>query len=550
MTGFIVRLSPYGVFCIAASAAGTMNLEEIARIQGYLVLMTVLTLAICFLLIPALVTSLTPFTSREISPLLRAVFILAFAAGKTMIVLPLLIEGMREIFEKKGRDDEESFANIEVLAPLAYSFPHLGRILATAFIPFGGWYIGHPLALKTYPLLFGASSFAHFSTAPVSVPFLLDLTRLPSDLFQLFLITGVYMSRLTDAAGAAYILAITLLGTCAANGMLKLSLKRVAPVAIGLAIFSLLFVIAGRFYLNLSSTNEYNKDKVVAAMHLPMQVANAIIVDPGPNPVPLKPGQSHLDRIVERGVIRIGFDTKNLPFSHFNESGDPAGYDIEMMSELAMDLEVSVELVPILKRDAFQDEMQKDYYDVAVGGFIDTVTLARRVGFTDPYMYLNMALVVPDFRDRDFIDMNTINNLPDLRIAIITGSGMRREVAELFPQAEIVPINSPGEFFDSGDKDTVADALLISAEAGSAWTMLHPRFQVSMPLPHAVRLPLVIPYNGAGDSAMDEFLDNWVMLKRHDGSLQVIYDYWILGKGAEPVQPRWSVIRNVLHWVD
>ena len=30
----------------------------------------------------------------------------------------------------------------------------------------------------------------------------------------------------------------------------------------------------------------------------------------------------------------------------------------------------------------------------------------------------------------------------------------------------------------------------------------------------------------------------------------VLYDYWILGIGAEPVQPRWSVIRNVLHWID
>ena len=27
-------------------------------------------------------------------------------------------------------------------------------------------------------------------------------------------------------------------------------------------------------------------------------------------------------------------------------------------------------------------------------------------------------------------------------------------------------------------------------------------------------------------------------------------DHWILGKGAKKSQPRWSVIRNVLGWVD
>jgi hypothetical protein len=40
------------------------------------------------------------------------------------------------------------------------------------------------------------------------------------------------------------------------------------------------------------------------------------------------------------------------------------------------------------------------------------------------------------------------------------------------------------------------------------------------------------------------------MLKQSEGALKIIYDYWILGIGAEPVQPRWSVIRNVVHWID
>ncbi|MEH6569181.1 MAG: cation:dicarboxylase symporter family transporter [Halioglobus sp.] len=549
VTGYIVRLSPYGVFCIAASAAGTMDLEDIARLQGYMVLMTLLTLCICFLLIPALITSLTPFTSREISPLLRTAFILAFAAGKTMIVLPILIVGIRQIFEDKGRTDDETRVNIEVLAPLAYSFPHLGRILATAFIPFGGWYIGHPLALKAYPLLFGASSFAHFSSAPVSIPFLLDITRLPSDLFELFLVTGVYMARLTDAAGAAYIFAVTLLGTCAANGMLKFRWQRILPTVGGIVLVSMALVLGGRFYLNLTAATEYNKDKVVASMHLPRQTADITVVEPGPNPVALKPGQSHLKRILERGVIRVGFDPDNLPFSHFNKAGEPSGHDIEMMSNLALDLDVSIELIPIKSRGAVHEEMRLDYYDVAVGGFINTVALSQRLNFSDPYMYLNMALVVPDYRDQDFADMATINALPDLHIAVIGDSEVHRDAHMLFPSAQIVVVNSPSDFFKDHSGKQVADVLLMSAEAGSSWTLLYPRYQVSLPLPHPVKLPAVILYSGSADSTMDEFLDNWVMLKRSDGSLNNIYDYWILGKGTESYEPRWSVIRNVLGWV-
>jgi hypothetical protein len=38
-------------------------------------------------------------------------------------------------------------------------------------------------------------------------------------------------------------------------------------------------------------------------------------------------------------------------------------------------------------------------------------------------------------------------------------------------------------------------------------------------------------------------------LKKRDRTIDTLYDYWILGKNAVPKQPRWSVIRNVLHWV-
>jgi proton glutamate symport protein len=554
VTGFVVSLSGFGVFCIVASAAGTMNIEEMVRIQGYLVLMTVFTLAICFLLVPALVTTLTPFKSKDISPLLRASFILAFAIGKTLIVLPMLIEGIREIFEKQAEENQDKTneinSTIEVLVPLSYSFPHLGRILATAFIPFAGWYVGQPLPLDMYPILFGAGLFVHFSTAPVSIPFMLDLVRLPSDLFQLFLVTGVYMGRLSDAVGASYILAVTVLGACAVNGMLKIQLRRLGLLAMGILAVSVVLVIAGRLYIDLTSSDEYHKDKVVASMQLPQHTAEGEIVEPGPNPVPLTAGQSHFQRIFDRGVIRVGFDPDHLPFSYINQAGDLAGFDVELVSALAMDLGVSVEMVPIGHRGAFHEEMHQDFYDIAVGGFVDTVQLARRSTFSEPYLYLNMALVVPDHRKREFADLNTIAETDGLRVAYIAGSGLDDEARRYFPNATIVSIASPRKFFAQAKPGAVADVLLLSAESGSAWSMLYPAYQVATPFTGINRLPLVIPYAAESDPELDEFLDNWVMLKRNDGTIDKAYQYWILGEGTEPKEPRWSVIRDVLGWVD
>jgi hypothetical protein len=41
-----------------------------------------------------------------------------------------------------------------------------------------------------------------------------------------------------------------------------------------------------------------------------------------------------------------------------------------------------------------------------------------------------------------------------------------------------------------------------------------------------------------------------IEMKRRDGTLDTLYRHWIPGEAATSTTPRWSVIRNVLHWVD
>ena len=550
VTGLIVNLSPYGVFFIAASAAGTMDLAELARIQGYLVLLTVICAVLCFIIIPSVISTMTPFTRKDVSPLLRASFILAFATGKTLVVLPLLIEGIRKMHEQKGVDNEETTSTIDVLVPLAYSFPHLGRILATAFIPFAAWYAGSPLTAEQYPVLLGAATFVHFSTSPVSIPFLLDLMHLPSDLFQLFLVTGVYVGRLTDAVGAAYILAVTVLGTCAVRGTLSINWRRIGTLGAGVVVFALVVVFGGRAYLNATSTDSYDTEAIIASMQTPPRDIQISVVEPGPNPMPLMEGQSHLERITNRGIIRVGFDPDALPFSYFNANGQLVGFDIEMIDSLGEMLDVEIEYVPILSKRNVADEMRQDYYDIAVGGFVNTLQTARDRPASEPYMHLNMALVVLDFRDKEFSSIESIAAREGLRIAYIEGGSFEDKARAFLPLAQFVPLDSPAQFFDHEAGAQEADALLFSAEAGSAWTLLHPEYKVMAPFPRHIQMPLVVPYSGSTDTEMDEFVDTWAALVRADGTIEAAYDYWILGQGTEEITPRWSVIRDVLHWAD
>jgi ABC-type amino acid transport substrate-binding protein len=51
-----------------------------------------------------------------------------------------------------------------------------------------------------------------------------------------------------------------------------------------------------------------------------------------------------------------------------------------------------------------------------------------------------------------------------------------------------------------------------------------------------------------GQSEFADLLSQWLAAKKSTGDIQLAYDYWILGKGAEKREPRWSIKKDVLGW--
>ena len=75
--------------------------------------------------------------------------------------------------------------------PLAFPFPNAGRLLAIIFIPFAAWFAGRTISAWDYPTLIVSGISSLFAKVTIALPFLLDLVRLPADLFSLFLLAGV-----------------------------------------------------------------------------------------------------------------------------------------------------------------------------------------------------------------------------------------------------------------------------------------------------------------------------------------------------------------------
>ena len=62
----IARLTPFGLFSITATAAGTLSLEELRRLQVYLLAYIAVSLLLSLWVLPGLVSALTPIPYRRV----------------------------------------------------------------------------------------------------------------------------------------------------------------------------------------------------------------------------------------------------------------------------------------------------------------------------------------------------------------------------------------------------------------------------------------------------------------------------------------------------
>ncbi len=172
---------------------------------------------------------------------------------------------------------------------------------------------------------------------------------------------------------------------------------------------------------------------------------------------------------------------------------------------------------------------------------------AVEMDFTVPYMDETLAFVVPDHRRTEFSSSLSVRSQKGLKVAIPKLPGLDERVYEYLNDPEIVVLDSVKQFFEN--EDLTLDALVFSAEAGSAWTLIYPEYSVVIPQPEVFRVPVAFPM-ASGDERMRLFLNTWIDIKRRNNTLSRLYDFWILGNTNDNSKPRWSVIRNVLGWVD
>ncbi len=173
--------------------------------------------------------------------------------------------------------------------------------------------------------------------------------RIPTDMFQLHVVTLVYIGRVATLMAVMHLAGVALLSAAGNARWLKFKPRRITLFAGGS--FAILLLSIGLMRLTLFNTVDqaYSKDEVVGAMQVIKYPSDGKVHLQASSDLLAATEGSGLKAIRERGSLRVGYDRDGLPFSYISEQGNQVGLDIEMTQAFADELDVEVEYFPYNK---------------------------------------------------------------------------------------------------------------------------------------------------------------------------------------------------------
>ncbi len=548
VTMMVVKLTPIGVFAMTAEAAGTMELAEFARLQVYFTSYIGGCLLLSFVVFPLLVSVFTPYKPFRLLHQYKAVLIMAFTTGNLFVALPLLISQSHELLKEEGREKEAEL--IDVLVPVAFNFPNMGKLIALVFVLFGAWFVGSPISPSQYPNFIVTGWVTFFGGIDLALPFMLSMMNLPADLFQIYSVSGVINGRFATLLACVELISITLI----TSRWLGMKSKKGFPLfrflgSIGISLASaLLLLVLMRLSLEQMVPTADDQAKRLMSMQVPTEIdlsRDAVSSPPPKNPVGYEFSLLADEDETPVRKYHVGYLPDDLPFSFTNESGELTGHDIELICRMAKELNLDIVLHPV-QSDEIEELLKEKRLDLMLSGRGFTNELIRNLGTTVPYQSLTLGMVLTEERYRELERKDPRKLLEqEFRMAIEQGNPQEQRFRAMLPNSEIVLVNSPRQFYEA--EAGHYDALLTTMEVGSAWNMRYPGYRARVLRSDPMTKELVL-MSSPDHKKFLEVIDDWLRLQKSQGVLDRLYEIWFMGqpRPTEEEKPRWSVLGDVI----
>jgi len=144
---------------------------------------------------------------------------------------------------------------------------------------------------------------------------------------------------------------------------------------------------------------------------------------------------STLNKILQRGELRIGLDPGYMPFEMKDKNGRLIGYDIDMAKKMAKDMGVKLKIVPT-DWDGIIAGLLTDKFDIIMSGMTITQQRNLKISFSKPHIILGQTLLLNKSLEGKIL---SANDLDKKGYKIVTKLGVTGEIAarKFFKKAEI-----------------------------------------------------------------------------------------------------------------
>lgn len=526
----VARIIPFGLFALTATNVARLDWPQLLRIQGYLQL-SLLAFVVLSLLCSAALLALTPLTPAVLWRCVRGPLAFTASSANLLVALPMLVNNLRQelppALDPQGRHGQV-VDEIAPLVSLGFALPTLGQVATLWFIPFAGWYVDQPLSGPAI----GQMLLTGIPTAVSGVKSVmrqeLQARGLSIDLLQLIYINGDWLYRFEKVLALEGLVVLAVLVYAHAVGRLQLKPLRLLGWLLSATLLMQGAGSAVRSHLAHALQGTYRNDQKLLALRSEAGRAP---------PLPLRqlrPQPVSLAAILKRGVLRVGVRSDGLPWAFRNADGALVGYDIDLVADLARSLGVQLEVreAPL---ELLEQWLDQNRVDLAVGGIQSSPQRAVRHQLSQGYQRVHLALVVPDGLVALF------QNLPQQhpsRPLVVAVSDPQLLTADLREQLRtelaggsgsvaltLLPLAQKNQFFAPTAVGRY-DALLTTAEGGSAWAVLHPRTTLIAPFGNRMASELVWAIAG-DDPALRRYINAWLAREQARGQMDRLFQHWV-----------------------
>lgn len=545
ITAWIAKITPIGTFLIIAYQCGTIELSTVKQVSSYVILYIFAVSIVIFWIFPRLTTLLTSISAMRWIKDLFPVLLLAYTTSVVIVTLPFIIELVKREVSNFYRKDTQIQDQIQGMVSIIFNLP-LGSLFITIFVFFIACFYHIPFSLGNQFQLFFSTFFTSLGAVGIgswinSLNFLLDSLGLPLDGIDLYLSTVPFTAGFQSMLSVIEIASLALFVALGCHGLIKMQWMRMIK---GLIFIALPIVAVGgviKLYNPLPKiSNPYIS---ISDVELIPPVVTKIYQFSDPSPLP-RIGEP-FERILKTKVLRVGYNINAIPFFFKNNKNQFAGYDAAFAYQLAKDLGCSLEFVP-MRFGYIPEEINAGLYDIGMSELSITEDRLKEMYFSDPYLNSKVVFVMRKKFSKQLTSVSAILENSNVQVCVLRGSSYEGIARHLFRPEQIVLVDDLEEFA----KYYPHSVLMLAEPHAIAWSLNYPNFTVVIPDPLISEESFAYAFPAHSERFI-AFINLWLKLKKNEGFTQEQYNLWVLGKTKNRAheEPRWSILRNVLHWI-